>query len=396
MFNQTLHSKEEIAQARQEIWSETAREFREDVVTPGTWESRSLPFEDISMRFFFTKKGNPGPNGYPVYIALHGGGQCPFPDLNDSQWRHQHTYYFNSVADGICVAPRGIRDTWNTHFNEESYFLYDRLLSALSAYEQVDRNRVYLMGFSAGGDGVYGITPYMADCFAAANMSAGHPNKIDLTNLYNMPIQLQVGQKDDAYDRHLVTPSYGEYLDSLNSRYHGGYLHQVYVHYGKPHNFFDNDPQRKPQTVLADPSAWLHNGDERTTTCNTNAVDFVNTYIRNPHPTRVIWNLSMRAAYRTVSSFYWLQADTTICDGLVIASYDKADNSVTVETTDFHGDLTLLFHEVMLDLFRPVTIHTPDETISVTLTPDTNCLQSQSGRLDPNYMFCASYTLHIA
>ena len=82
---------------------------------------------------------------------------------------------------------------------------------------EVDPNRVYLLGFSAGGDGVYAIVPRMADRFAAANMSAGHPNGISLLNLYNLPIQLQAGEFDDAYDRNTVTADYGMKLDALQA-----------------------------------------------------------------------------------------------------------------------------------------------------------------------------------
>ena len=52
-------------------------------------------------------------------------------------------------------------------------------------YEGVDPNRVYLTGFSAGGDGVYQITARMNDRFAATNMSAGHHNWVNFENLYN-------------------------------------------------------------------------------------------------------------------------------------------------------------------------------------------------------------------
>ena len=37
-------------------------------------------------------------------------------------------------------------------------------------FEDVDPNRVYLLGYSAGGDGVYQLAPRMADRFAAASM----------------------------------------------------------------------------------------------------------------------------------------------------------------------------------------------------------------------------------
>ena len=44
----------------------------------------------------------------------------------------------------------------------------------------VDPNKVFLTGYSAGGDGVYHMAPILADWFAAAAMMAGHPNHTQL------------------------------------------------------------------------------------------------------------------------------------------------------------------------------------------------------------------------
>ena len=60
----------------------------------------------------------------------------------------------------------GISDTWDLHFQEDSYPLYDRLIQNMIYTCNADPNRVYLLGFSAGGDGVYQILPRMADRFA--------------------------------------------------------------------------------------------------------------------------------------------------------------------------------------------------------------------------------------
>ena len=45
-----------------------------------------------------------------------------------------------------------------------------RLIENLVALQEVNPNRVYLMGYSAGGDGVYQVAPRMADTLAAAAM----------------------------------------------------------------------------------------------------------------------------------------------------------------------------------------------------------------------------------
>ena len=54
------------------------------------------------------------------------------------------------------------------------------------AFHDVNPNRVYIMGRSAGGDGIYQVAPRMADRFAAAAMSAGHPNEASHLCLRNI------------------------------------------------------------------------------------------------------------------------------------------------------------------------------------------------------------------
>ena len=72
------------------------------------------------------------------------------------------------------------------------------------AFEDVNWNRVYLLGYSAGGDGVYQLAPRMADRWAAAAMMAGHPNETSPLGLRNVPFVLQVGGLDSGYNRNRV------------------------------------------------------------------------------------------------------------------------------------------------------------------------------------------------
>lgn len=58
-------------------------------------------------------------------------------------------------------------------------YLEDFILEITHAFvinDLVDPNRVFLTGYSAGGDGVYHLAPRMADFLAGAAMMAGHPN----------------------------------------------------------------------------------------------------------------------------------------------------------------------------------------------------------------------------
>ena len=41
--------------------------------------------------------------------------------------------------------------------------MYDRLIENMILFENVDPNRVYFLGYSAGGDGVYQIAPRLVE-----------------------------------------------------------------------------------------------------------------------------------------------------------------------------------------------------------------------------------------
>lgn len=376
-------------QMRSEVWAEYLAAVRGDGERREQWESRRLTYDKAVMRFDMKKKGEPGENGYPVYIALHGGGSGKTPDRNDSQWRHMGIYYFDSIRNGIYINPRGVRDTWDTHFNRESYPLYDRMIENLIAYENADPDRIYLMGFSAGGDGVYGIAPRMADRFAAVHMSAGHPNGIRLENLYRLPIGLQVGELDEAYHRNRVTPEYGRYLDQLEKRY-GGFEHQVYVHLDKPHNFMDHNPLRTPERVMADPCAWLDSGDRTETLADTNAVSFLEKHVREPLPDSLLWNVSVRATLREDKPFYWLSMEPEKqWRGRVWASIDRESNRIKVDGTA-HGRLTVYLNGTMVDFDRPVILQVGREQSEHILTPDRSLIQETTWqRGDVSYQFSA-------
>ena len=85
----------------------------------------------------------------------------------------------------------------------------------------VDPNKVFITGYSAGGDGVYHLGPMLADWLAGAAMMAGHPNGVELYNVRNAAFSIQVGGKDEAYDRNSLARKYIETMDTLNKEYGG-------------------------------------------------------------------------------------------------------------------------------------------------------------------------------
>lgn len=379
----------------EELWKEHCRALRENEERRTEVEERCMSCGGVSMKYGMAVIGEPEPEGYPVYIALHGGGGAPTPDMNDQQWRHMAVYYKDGVKNGIYINPRGVRDTWDTHANPESYLLYDRLIENLIVFCNADPNRIYLLGFSAGGDGVYLIGPRMADRFAALHMSAGHPNGGSLVNLYHTPIQLQVGMNDAAFDRNRLTVQYQMYLDSLQQENPDGYLHNAYVHVDKPHNFGDNSAEC--QQVMIDNKAWLSTGIVTRRMVDSNAVRFLEQFVREPLPRRVIWEMKGRheSWMRRTDSFYWLKASKDVQSGTVIAHLDQEKNGIVVEKNDTGGQVTALLRDGMLDLDRPIAVMYPDGRRMEHHVVRSREMAEETlrERGDRNYIFTASVTL---
>ena len=243
--------------------------------TEYTEEVYTISMGGHQMKYMMEIVGEPDENGlYPLYITLHGGGESS-EEENNGQWMAMKDYYRESVENGIYVATRGMEDVWNLHFLDYSYPMYDRLIEDMILLKNADPNRVYLMGFSAGGDGVYAIAPRMADRFAAANMSSGHPNDVCLLNISNLPFEIQVGIRDYYSETAMRSIRGAEFEDILNAyrdSYGFGYDHRILVHVPEGHNYNDSyiltdeliemydlqdeDPEMLKTHVLKDPSLF--------------------------------------------------------------------------------------------------------------------------------------------
>ncbi len=381
------------------VWQAYQREQSESPTLTEADRSHVVHYGDHAMRYHFGVVGQPGPAGYPLYIALHGGGSAP-PYVNDNQWEHMRTYYKSSLKSGIYVAPRAISDTWDMHFQPASYHLYKKLIGQMVVLHGVDPDRVYLLGFSAGGDGVYQVAPRISDKLAAANMSAGHPNDVSLVNLLHVPMLLQVGEQDSAYNRNHVTVEYAAKLASLRAAHPTGYEHENFVHAGKGHNFYDNDDHQTPQPVLADPQAWLRNGQRTIAARNTNAIAWLEQFSRDPRPTDVEWDLTTVVEAHDNDAplqHHWLDIGQHTAQSLgtqrVRASIDTTHNAIHVEGARTY--LKIWIDSRMLDLRAPVRIVMPSETKELTLAANVKYqIQSVLQRSDPQTVFDAAIELH--
>ena len=331
----TLEEAEAVAQKAWNDYAdafveETADELANEAIEAGgqTLRFRTVQFANHTGTPCTAPCASETGEAQPLFISMHGGGGGP-AEINDEQWANQiqlaNTY---KPESGIYLAPRAPTNEWNCWHGAGVDLLLARLIQAFVASGTVDPDRVYLMGYSAGGDGVYALSPRMADRFAAASMMAGHPNGISLVGLRNLPFSIQVGELDDAYDRANVARQYGEILDKLQQADPDGYVHFTEIHAGKGH--------------------WM-DGDDRI------AVPWMETFTRDALAARIVW----RQTGVLKDRFYWLAApeDGAQMDDEIIAERDGQ----TITLSGPPGRTVLVrFNDDMLDLDQPVSVVTPE------------------------------------
>jgi poly(3-hydroxybutyrate) depolymerase len=285
------------------------------------WERLTIANDSIKLACACRVFGMTPKDGRSLYISMHGGGECP-KEVNDEQWMNQ--IYLYEPFEGVYVAPRApwnTSDLWHRKGLDE---LLEDVIRACVVFEGVNPNKVYLLGYSAGGDGVWRVAPRMADKWAAASMMAGHPGESSQVNLMNTPYMIWMGEHDHYYDRNILAKEKAQVMDSLAAAHPGKYIHSNNIIKGKGH--------------------WMDRVD-------TAAIGWMAQYRRMPYPKQVVW----RQERVTREHFYWLTApaDEVEQGKTVIANIDG--NTINIEQCDY-SKLTIYLNDRLDDLDKKVTI----------------------------------------
>jgi pimeloyl-ACP methyl ester carboxylesterase len=311
-------SKREAYETTERVWTELTERQR-----PGLQyelEKESIRFGELSMRLLVKQFGTAPIGGASLYISMHGGGGAP-SRVNDQQWRNQIRLY--EPEEGYYVAPRAPTDTWNLWHEAHIDELLDRLILAYVVCNNVDPNRVYLMGYSAGGDGVFQLAPRLSDRFAAVAMMAGHPNETKPDGLRNVPFALFMGGKDSAYNRNTIAEKWKLDLAKLAEQDPGGYPHFVKIYPDLPH--------------------WMNQKDRE-------ALPWMKEKIRDPWPNKVVW-LQDDVTHERL---YWLGVPLGQAE-----AGDRIDAHVVGQTITIRSDvqaIRLFLNDRLLDLDQPIKV----------------------------------------
>lgn len=215
--------------------------------------AREIRHGDKTMKWNERVFGETPADGRSLWISMHGGGGAP-AEVNDSQWRNQLDLY--QPAEGIYIAPRAPTDNWNLWHEAHIDPMFQRLIENHAILRGVNPDKVYLLGYSAGGDGVWQLAPRMADRFAAASMMAGHPNEATLDGLRNLPFGIFMGAEDAAYDRNKIAAERAAEIARLATADPGGYRHMVRIYQGLGHWMERKDAEALPWMAEFRREAW--------------------------------------------------------------------------------------------------------------------------------------------
>ena len=297
------------------------------------WKARELKFEKFKMPFYYQTFGEQPPTGRSLIISLHGGGGAP-ASVNDQQYKNQQHLYDATMKnlEGIYLAARAPTDSWDLWHQSHIDNFLNIIIQMAVIKENVNPNKVYIIGYSAGGDGLYQLAPRMADRWAATSMMAGHPGDASAQNLRNTPFGIHVGSLDEAYNRNNLAKKWKTDLDKLEAENPGYYKHDVHT----------------PNT-----GHWMKLKDAI-------ALPWMQQFKRNPVPNKITWQQDDR--YH--SSFSWLQTPKKLIKklGKIEAVYNTKSNEINI-LDNYSSIIQLSMNDTMLNLNKPVTIKYQGEKI---------------------------------
>lgn len=312
-------SRADAEAALRELWGERQSQLKDE--RAAEMQARTIEVAGKILRWEERVFGEAPTNGRSPWISMHGGGGAP-ARVNDRQWTNQISLY--KLDEGIYVAPRAPTDNWNLWHEAHIDPMFDRLIEDYVVLRGVNPDRVYILGYSAGGDGVWQLAPRMADRWGAAAMMAGHPNDASLLPLRNLPFALFVGGNDAAYNRNKVVAERAAELDKLREADPGGYEHLARVYPGLPH--------------------WMNRKDAE-------ALPWMAEHTRNPWPKKIVWLQDDV----THARFYWLAvpAADAKAGSKIIAQVNEQN---ILLTGDVPKGVMLRLSDALLNLDLPIRV----------------------------------------
>lgn len=303
--------------------------------------------------YVLKKVGKKPADGWPVFIAMHGGGGVP-KSVNDSQWKIMQSYYRDqtSVAGYLYVALRAPNDVWNGFYDGYVPPLICNLIRQLALFGEADFDKAFLMGYSHGGYGAFYVGPRIPDRFAAVHASAAAPSDGEAIarNLRNLPFTFMIGEKDTAYGRIERCTAFGKAVDKLVADNKGDYPVRMELKTGMGHGGLPDRDKIKE----------------------------MHPHRRAAAPRRVTWEI----VGGSMPDFYWLSVPKVGGGQTIDASIEG--NKLTLTTSKVEK-LDVRLDARLVDFGKPLSISLDGKKSEVKIAPSLAVLcRTMAQRGDPH------------
>lgn len=303
--------------------------------------ARVVRTEDRVAPYTVKAVGDRPRTGWPLVIAMHGGGGVP-KEVNDQQWQHMQVYYKDHPEAGgyLYVALRAPNDNWDGFYDDGISPLVSRLITQLHLTEGVDTDRVHITGVSHGGYGAFVIGPKIPWRFASVHASAAAPTpgRTEAVNLRNTPFSLMVGVNDTAYGRHELCVKFEALMKELAAADPGAYPFQAWI---------------LPETGHFVPDKDL--------------VTELLPRVRQTAPETLVWKLTDAR----LQHFSWLEVEQPKAGAQLRA--ERSGNAVTLSGEGVSG-VWLHLDTSWFDALEPVSVTVGDSEEEVWVEPDPEAL----------------------
>jgi hypothetical protein len=344
---------------RQAVWSAYKAtpihaDLKEDL------DAKQVRFENHTSPYVVRDVGKRPANGWPLVIAMHGGGGAP-QEVNDSQWRVMQKYYKDhpEVSGYKYLALRAPNNVWNGFYDNYVPPLVTNLIRQFTVFDDVDPDKVFLMGYSHGGYGAFFIGPKIPDRFAAVHVSAAAPTDgtISPLSLRNTRFTFMIGENDNAYGRRERCEKFDKEIQKLRTANKGEFPVEMEFRKGFGHGGLpDRD---KLKEMLG--------------------------HTRNPVPRHLTWE----PTDTIIKDFFWLHVPAP-AKGQTIEAVVR-DNTLTI-TAQNVKTLAVGLDSRLLDSSKPLRLRYNGQESQVNARPSLKTLcESLLQRGDPQ----RAYTIRL-
>ncbi|NWK57009.1 hypothetical protein HW115_15405 [Verrucomicrobiaceae bacterium N1E253] len=397
----TPQSPPDILAAKKQVWSDyqsAAKSKHWDQAIPTKSKSMEEWMEDGKISPLTTKigdktfpyvvltRGQKPKEGWPMFFCLHGGGANPRAqgphtwNVNTREWLAQMKLTTKVWdAPGLYIIPRMADDREGRWYYGYVQQFLDQTIQQGVLFNQVNPDRVYLMGISEGGYTAFRLGSMMADRWAGScAMAAAEPlNNAPPENMRHVAFRCGIGEKDSMFDRIGLARTYFKQLEALKQTAPEDFQF-----------FFDEQKGRGHGINYQPGPKWIAQ------------------YSRNAVPKAFNWTV-IKQHDRHRNRMYWLALDDDQTNlPLVLSASAKDNNRIEITAhTKRDGELVAA-KNLKLRVYLPPSLIQLDKEVTIAINgkqtfkgmvrPSMEAIiRSTAERGDPKQVFPAQVTLQL-